>query len=139
MGACAHGILKRVQTQRVTHSRIGEVLALALAPSGDTVATGCADGLVWLWSLNGECFGTLNGHTGPVTSAAFSADGKFAFTGSLDGTVRIWDVAERTLSRVLSGPAKGVTSLGLCPDGKTLLAGYADSLTRLWDLTSQAS
>ena len=74
----------------------GDVLAIAYAPNGKTLASAGRDETVRLWNpKTGENLATFTGHGGLVTSIAFSSDGKQLFSGSGDGTVRLWSTQTR--------------------------------------------
>lgn len=74
----------------------GDVLGIAYAPNGKTLASAGRDETVRLWNpKTGENLATLTGHGGLVTSIAFSPDGKQLFSGSGDGTVRLWSTQTR--------------------------------------------
>jgi len=71
---------------------------------------------------------TLNGHTGPVFSAAFSPDGKRIATASADGTARIWDISTGKELLSVKGSTNGIDDpergnawfVAFSPDGKLL-------------------
>ncbi len=74
----------------------GDVLAIAYAPNGKTLASAGRDETVRLWNpKTGENLATLTGHGGLVTGVAFSPDGKQLFSGSGDATVRLWSTETR--------------------------------------------
>src|SRR5260370_1316558 len=77
-----------------------------------------------LWDVaTGKELASLEGHTGPVSSAAFSPDGKQLATSTpiLDGTVNVWDPATGKLRSSLQGQQSwGVRSVAFSPDGKVL-------------------
>lgn len=62
----------------------------------DRILTVAADLTPRLWDLSGAPVGVLEGHTGPVTSAAFSPDAATLATVSLDGTLRTWSAVDGT-------------------------------------------
>ncbi|MDE0010984.1 MAG: WD40 repeat domain-containing protein [Candidatus Poribacteria bacterium] len=71
----------------------GDVLAIAYAPNGKTLASAGRDETIRLWhSKTGENVAILTGHGGLVTAVAFSPDGKKLLSGSGDGTVRLWSI-----------------------------------------------
>jgi len=74
----------------VRHRRA--VLAVAICPDGQTLATGSADATAQVWDFrSGRSIGSSLTHRGPVRSVAFRGDGKVMATGSDDGTARLWD------------------------------------------------
>jgi WD40 repeat protein len=71
-----------------------EILTVALAPDGVTLASGGLDARVTLWDLEtGLEKTTFLGHTGAVTSLAFTQDGRMLASASQDHTLKVWDVA----------------------------------------------
>jgi predicted Zn finger-like uncharacterized protein len=76
----------------------GAVLAVALSPNGEVLASGGHDHSLILWDLKAKKeLLRLKAHTGPVHSVAFGPDGKSLAAASGDGSVTIWDT-ERLLS-----------------------------------------
>jgi WD40 repeat protein len=85
----------------------------------------------------GEVVRQLEGHQGPVGSAAFAPDGKSLASGGMDGTVRLWDTATGTELRRLEGHQKGISSVAFAPDGKILASGsWGEADIRLWDVAT---
>ena len=54
---------------------------------------------------------TLNGHTGPVRSAAYSPDGLKIVSGSHDNSIKIWDADTGLLLNTLNGHTSWVLSV----------------------------
>ena len=87
---------------------------------------------------------TLNGHTGPVFSAAFSPDGKQIATASADGTARIWDVSTGKELLSVKGSTHGIDDpergnawfVAFSPDGKLLATAGGDGVARIWDAST---
>jgi WD40 repeat protein len=67
---------------------------LAISPNGEVLATGTADGVVWLAHHlpHGELKDQLVGHGAGVTSLAFTRDGQTLASADRDGQVRLWRV-----------------------------------------------
>jgi eukaryotic-like serine/threonine-protein kinase len=77
---------------------------------------------------------TLNGHTGPVWSAAFAPDGLTLATGGDDSSIRLWDPATGSEKAVLSGHDSAVLTVTFSHSGKLLISGGGDGTLRLWDV-----
>jgi WD40 repeat protein len=68
-----------------------EVMALAVSPDGDSVASGGADGRVKIWSTaTGEEVACFPGHLNTVLSVAFCPDGTRLLSGGSDPVLRVW-------------------------------------------------
>ncbi|MGW3726361.1 nSTAND1 domain-containing NTPase [Streptomyces sp. NPDC000851] len=118
-----------------------EVLAVAFAPDGRTVASGSQDGTVRLWDVSAPerpapLGAPLDAHDGGALAVAFAPDGRTLATGGEDDTVRLWDVRRpdrvRPLGEPLRGHADAVTSVAFARDGRTLATGSEDATARLW-------
>ncbi|MCB1342736.1 MAG: c-type cytochrome [Pseudooceanicola sp.] len=108
----------------------GKVMALAVAPDGDTVASASWDGTIGLWPLDGTPGTLLKGHDQGVNALAF--DGARLFSASVDGTVRLWDTASATELRQIVRHGFGINELVLSPQG-WLAYGAVDGVTRIVD------
>jgi WD40 repeat protein len=69
----------------------GDIGALAFSPDGKTLAIGCFDGPIKLWSVHQrQEVATLKAHLSFIQSLAFSPDGRTLASSSYDNTVRLW-------------------------------------------------
>jgi WD40 repeat protein len=73
----------------------GALLALALAPDGQSLATGGSEKVVRLWQTsNGRLKAELARHDDWVAGLAFTPEGgRLVSAGSTDKMVRVWDRA----------------------------------------------
>ena len=78
---------------------------LAFSPGGELLATGGADGRIWLWRVNdGKLLKTYSKHgynetdyTSSVLALAFFPDGRHIASYGSDETIRIWPVEDGSL------------------------------------------
>ena len=67
------------------------VKAIAVRDDDALLATGDAEGTVWIWNpANGSAEGVVTAHQAAITALAFSADRTSLITAAADGVVRSW-------------------------------------------------
>jgi protein MAK11 len=99
------------------------------------LATGSTDELVKMYDIKlRKEIGTLNHHTGSITSLAFFKKSHL-LTASEDGTIGLVRSSDWELLKVLKGHTGAVNSLAVHPTGKVLLSAGADCTLKTWDLT----
>jgi WD40 repeat protein len=99
------------------------------------IATGDADGTVWLWNLAGYFSGIFTSQAGPIYSICFSPNGKTLISGSANGTFQQWSLhTDRQIGRSFHGYPPRFTPVAVSPDGQTLASGNADGTVQLWDV-----
>jgi WD40 repeat protein/serine/threonine protein kinase len=99
---------------------------VALAPDGQTLYRGLADGTVQAVDLATKQPRDLGGrHAGAVLAVALSPDGKTLATGAPDGTVKLFDPATGQERAAWDGHTGPVRALAWAPDGQTLASGEA--------------
>jgi WD40 repeat protein len=123
------------------------VTSVAFSPDGKTLATGCTDGLTYLWNVttrtrSAALVGPVSANLNGVDSVAFSPDGKTLATSYYTSSIYLWNVATRTRIAVLTDPGApaqgvGVQSVAFSPDGKTLATADYNGSTYLWDVASR--
>ena len=106
--------------------------AVAVSPDGE-IATGGADGRIYLLGLDGKQRGEIQVADSPVISVAISPDGSLIAAAGIRGSVGIIDRKGRKILRTLVGPGLPVWSVAFLGDNKTLLTGGADRLVRRWN------
>jgi WD40 repeat protein len=76
------------------------VTALSYAPSGETLASIGADGMLKIWDAKrGRLLAAAPQRGGAVQALAFSADGRRLATTHSDGTVQLWDAGTLRVAR----------------------------------------
>ena len=97
--------------------------------------TGGMDGRVKLWDLETkQSIRILQGHNGPVMSAALTRDKRHIVSTSTDGTVRVWDVVSKRCLCTLEGHGGDIRCADISEDSRFLITGNADGSIQLWSL-----
>lgn len=114
--------------------------ALAFSPDGKLVASGRADGSVWLWDgITGKAIGGPLRARSAVASLGFSHDGRQLLTGGARGMLQLWDLRERrVVADWLSSQDGAVTALSSSADGRLVASAGEDGLLRLWNSAPEA-
>ena len=119
----------------------GGVTSLANVPAHRLVVSAGADGVVRIWSPEGDEVANATSPLGSIHGLALSADGQHLATAS-DRTVHIWEfeaILDRGVSvpRVtITGHTSPITGLAFSPDGKRLATAASDYNLNLWDVAS---
>lgn len=110
------------------------VQAMAFSPDDQLLATGTADGSVYIWNTQPASSSVplheLRGHKSKVNSVAFSPNGLFLASASDDMTVRVWNVKNgKKLYELSPSPIGPVKSIVFSRDGTFLLSLSEDATT----------
>jgi len=117
-------------------NNVGSVKAIAMNPSGRSIAISNDKGEVTILSLTNEFQPyVLEKNASVVYSLAYSHDGEFLAIGNITGTVRIIDVTNKRLVVSLPGHKARVNELLYSKDDKKLATASFDGTVRVWDLT----
>lgn len=95
----------------------GQIVDLAIAPSGKKIAGASTNGIVYIWSVkDGIEIAKLIGHEDSIIDVAFSKDENRLTTASQDNTVRVWNTG-----RVVADlECDGDVEIALSQDGKLM-------------------
>ncbi len=129
-----------VETREIlrTVEGVKSVHALALSPSGGSIAVGGEDSIARVWSAkNGALRGKMIGHEGAVYALAYSPDGQHIASGGKDGTVRIWSAKTFALKKTFRGHVGWVNAVAFSPDSRSLVSGGKDGRVLLWRFEDQ--
>lgn len=120
-----------------------QVIAVAISPDGQRLATGSRDNTARVRALAGGPETVLR-HPLNVNAVAFSPDGQRLATGGEDARVRIWDLSTGTeiVSLAHNGNVTAVAfhrdgNLLATTGGRSLGGATSDNAVRIWDLTSR--
>jgi WD40 repeat protein len=116
------------------HGHTQSVNHLGFSRDGRRLATGSADKIVRIWSLEtGQMELALRGHNDMVVDVRFSPDDKKLLSAGWDGTIKVWDATRDPEFRALKGHTGNVTDLAFAPDSRRLASVAPDGL-RLWNV-----
>ncbi len=132
----ARGVLEQLAPEpqrgwewRLLHGRLDDSVATIRTPSAvldvdvradGAIATAGRDGVVRLWSADGELLRALDGHEASVWDARWSPDGARVASVSSDGTAAVWDVDTGAERHRLAPVGDGVCGVAWSSDGARL-------------------
>jgi WD40 repeat protein len=120
----------------------GEAFAAAIAPDGNRVAVGFADGSLRLYMLpEGRLVGEEeHAHDAGISRLVFDADGAALASASDDRSAKLWSLAgdgKLTLEETFTGHEASVYGIALSPEGKTLATASFDGKVGLFGVGSK--
>jgi len=111
------------------------VQALAVDPSGRWIASGGADRVVRIWSVETKDTRRIyRNNTDFISALAFSPDGSLLATGNLDGTVKLLSMNSYRMQRMLGGHNARITSLAFSGAGDLMASASEDGVVRVRSL-----
>jgi len=127
---------------------LSSVESLAVSPDGQTLAAGCADGTIKLWTIPDLATApvqkqfpirTLSAHSGSVSGLCFSeGERQLLYSAGVDGSIKLWQPGQTEAIARLSFPLgedsrrRGIFSLRLTPNGQGLIAGGDNGIIQIW-------
>jgi len=114
------------------------VIALAVSPDGNTLATAGYDRTVRLWDMaSGKCLHELKGHSETVRALAFSPDGIRVASAGFDRSIKTWNVHDGSLHGSWPSHGDTIRSLTFAPDGKLLISAANDRTIKIWNAADE--
>ncbi len=124
--------------------------AAAIAPEGESVLVGRADGSLESWDLRagtrarelraGLALPQDAGAAAPedraVTALALLPDGRGALSGDAQGNLQRWGPGDGSAGSLLGKHGSRITAIAVSPDGRLALSGEQQGVIRLWDLAT---
>lgn len=127
------------ETPRVTATLEGPtnyILGVAISPDGSMIAAASLDTRVWLWTRDGDRWGTPTSAptAGHAFTVAFHPDLPVLAGSGVERAVHLWDVSDGDLRKVgtLSGPDNDTYQVAFSPLG-SLAAASLDKTVTVWD------
>ena len=116
-----------------------EPASTAIAPNGNSVAVGFANGSLRLYSLpDTQLLWEQNKvHERDIQRLAFNHDGSLLASASLDTTVRLWQVKDGKLQDTLNGHTNGVNAVAFSPNGKIIATASYDGQIGLFTIGTE--
>jgi len=109
--------------ERTFEGHTAPIVALAVSPDGDTVASASWDRTIRLWPLaSGGAPRVLEGHAQNVNGVGFTADGRSLVSAGYDATVRIWPLHGNDAPVIVTLPS-ALNTVAVAPDGEIVASG----------------
>lgn len=92
-----------------THAK--DVSALSWNPDGTLLASGSYDGILRLWTPQGDLHLVMSMHQGPIFAVRWNRKGNFILSGSADGTAIVWDLNSGKVRQQFSSHSDSVLDI----------------------------
>jgi WD40 repeat protein len=125
-----------LRTRHVLTGHTAAPIVMAVAPSGDWLASAGADGTVRIWDLaTGTTRFVLSGHTDRIYDVDVSVDGRWLVTVGRDRTLRLWSTTTGQNLAVEELPTTPA-AVAFAPSGDAVYTSSARGLSRFTIATS---
>ena len=131
-----------LQTRRIPQATQTSITALALAPDGSCVASGCTEGHISIWSLPEKtlCRQIAKAHLDKVVRMEILPSHNLLVSSSTekDNSLRVWDLENATpIYSFLQTHEGGLLTFSLSDDAKFIFSGGQDGYIKYWDIDSK--
>ncbi len=113
------------------------VFRVLFTRDGSQLVTGGDGPVIRIFSVAGELFRSLEGHTGDIDALALSPDGRLLASAGDDHTGRIWSLASGATLRTFEEHERRITAIAFAPDNRTVATGAVDMTVRVWDVSGE--
>ncbi|KAJ3084003.1 hypothetical protein HDU99_004218 [Rhizoclosmatium hyalinum] len=111
----------------------GPARSVTFSNDGRQVVSGSDDKTIKVWSLDGTCVMTLDGHADSVRAVVFNSDDKMIISGSLDETIKVWRSSDGSLLQSLS---HGEGVIDIATSGSYLASAGQSGMVKIWDIST---
>lgn len=124
------GLLWQCGPQFTSHDPI---MAIALAPTGKTLAAGQSNGEVLVWNVStGKLEGAFEGHRRDVVQVSWHPHGEILTSFSYDGTVKFWQMTTGQIMGTIRAHEQPLLSGTFSQDGEYFVTGSRDRTVKIW-------
>ena len=110
------------------------VRAISISPDERTVAFGCKDHRISIYSLEDySLLHNFEAHTLPVSSLQYSPDGKYLISGSRDAQLNIWNTSGYSLHKTVPAHLFAIYSIAWHPEKPLFATASRDKTIKIWD------
>jgi len=149
-----HAYLQKAELHRVNFANacfvnsvfkqpFGAILFVTFSPDGQQVATGDANGNIYLWRVSdSQPLLRLQGHQGWVRSVRFypvqpeSQNSPLLLSSSYDKTMKLWDISTGSCLKTFEGHTNWLFAATWSPDGTCVASASFDHTIKLWNATT---
>lgn len=127
-----HDALKKKHYKITLNNHFDDVTSTAFSPNGKMIVTGCRDGGIRLWDVDGKLLKIIPSEY-IVYAVTFSPDGNKILSGGSEGIAVLWNLDGQVLQE-FENHDDYIFSVCFSPKGDSILTGSFDNTAKLWDL-----
>jgi WD40 repeat protein/serine/threonine protein kinase len=115
------------------------ILSVAMNHVGSMVASGDADGNLYITGLVTRVEGELVGHHAPVLALDYSRDDSLLVSSDAAGTIIVWDVESRSIIQEWRAAEVPIHAVIFNENGRRIYLGSDDGLVSEWGISANAA